>query len=518
MSRIVIVGNGPAGHRLAELLRTRAPRAAVTVLGAETEPAYNRVLLPSVISGKLSPEQTYLAGHDSGTVTVRRGAVVTGIDRERRTVRTADGLLHPYDELVLATGARCFLPPLPGLTGAGGGPADGVVALRTLADCRRLEDLLPRAGGIVVLGGGVLGLEVARALGDRGHGVDVVHMGPHVMERQLDAPAGKTLAGVLERLGIRIHTGRAAASWTGDRLVLDDGSSLPAGLVVVSAGVQPNTELARAAGLGVGRGILVDDHMRTSDPRIHALGDCAEHAGLVAGLIAPAWEQAETLAEALTGGDRPYTATRTVTRLKARGVDLAVIGDGNHALPGAEVVTLADPARGQYARLALQDERVVGAILLGFPSSVAAVSQLYDAGAPTPVDRLALLAGRAVAGRADAPGDLPDEAVVCRCNNVTKRALVAGWRGGARTPEALARTTRASTGCGSCAGAVDGICTWLNATRAAPDEAGDALCADAGAVPAGDARDGSPAGAGDAFVPAGAPRQDRQPLHELLAR
>ncbi|MGK5731001.1 FAD-dependent oxidoreductase [Streptomyces sp. URMC 124] len=498
MNRIVIAGNGPAGHRLAELLRTRAPRAAVTVLGAEAEPAYNRVLLPSVISGKLSPEQTYLAGHEGGAVTVRRGAAVTGIDRERRTVRTADGLLHPYDELVLATGARCFLPPLPGLTGADGEPADGVVALRTLADCRRLEDLLPRAGSIVVLGGGVLGLEVARALGDRGHAVDVVHMGPHVMERQLDAPAGRTLAAVLERLGIRIHTGRAAASRTGGRLLLDDGSALPADLVVVSAGVQPNTELARAAGLRVGRGIVVDDHMRTSDPRIHALGDCAEHAGLVPGLIAPAWEQAETLAEALTGGDRPYTATRTVTRLKARDVDLAVIGDGNHALPGAEVVTLADPARGQYARLALRDERIVGAILLGFPASVAAVSQLYDAGAPTPVDRLALLAGRAVAARTDAPGDLPAEAVVCRCNNVTKRALVAGWRAGARTPEALARTTRASTGCGSCAGAVDGICRWLSAAREA---------ADASAVPAG-----------EAFAPAAPPRQEQQPLPELLTR
>ncbi|GGX64819.1 FAD-dependent oxidoreductase [Streptomyces hiroshimensis] len=507
MNRIVIVGNGPAGHRLAELLRTRDPSCAVTVLGAEAEPAYNRVLLPSVIAGKLSPEQTYLTGHDSGTVTVRRGVSVTGIDRERRTVRTGDGRLHLYDQLVLATGARCFLPPLPGLTGAGGDPAEGVVALRTLADCRRLEERLDRAGGIVVLGGGVLGLEVARALNDRGHGVDVVHMGPHVMERQLDAPAGKTLAGVLERLGIRIHTGRAAASWTGSRLVLDDGTGLPADLVVVSAGVVPNTELARAAGLRVGRGIVVDDHMRTSDPRIHALGDCAEHAGQVSGLIAPAWEQAETLAEALTGGDRPYTTTRTVTRLKARGVDLAVIGDGNHDLPDAEVVTLADPARGQYARLALQDERIVGAILLGFPASVAAVSRLYDAGAPTPVDRLALLAGRAVAGRTDAPADLPGETVVCRCNNVTKTALVTGWRSGARTAEALARATRASTGCGSCAGAVDGICRWLNATREERDEAGDARSGDAGG----------------AFAPAVNPQQpDPQPepqqLKELLVR
>lgn len=461
MSRVVIVGHGPAGHRVAELLRARDPRVRITVFGAEPEPAYNRVLLPSVIAGKLTAEATRLTDHGDDRIVVRTGVAVTDVDRVRRVVLTSDGEAHPYDDLVLATGARCFVPPLPGLVDEDRNPAGNVVALRTLADCRRLEGYLPAARRVVVLGGGLLGLEAARALTERGHDVDVVHMGPHAMERQLDAPAGRTLAAVLDRLGIRVHAGRTAMSYLDGALALDDGSTLPADLVVVSAGVVPDTDLARRAGLQVGRGVVVDDRMRTSDPHVHAVGDCAEHAGLVPGLIAPAWDQAETLAESLTGGHRPYTGTRTLARLKARGVDLAVIGDGNHESDDAEVVTLADPARGRYARLVVLDERVVGAILLGFPQSAGAVTQLFDADAPLPADRLALLVGRTAAEAVDGPEHLPDQAVVCRCNNVTKESLTAAWRKGAHNARDLADVTRATTGCGGCAGVVEGFCRWL---------------------------------------------------------
>ncbi|MEW2067741.1 FAD-dependent oxidoreductase [Streptomyces sp. NPDC007346] len=467
--RIVIVGNGPAGHRLAELLGARAPGTDVTVLGAECEPAYNRVLLPSVLAGRLTAEATYLAQHPEGRVRVRTGVSVASIDRQQRNVRTGEGVVLPYDHLVLATGAACFLPPLRGLADEEGQPAKGVVALRTLADCRLVEDRLPVRGRIAVLGGGVLGLEVARALTERGYGVEVVHGGAHAMDRQLGPAAGALLEGALDGLRVRVLAGRTATAWTGDRLALDDGSSVPADLLIVCAGVVPETSLARDAGLRVGRGVVVDEYLRTSDPRIHALGDCAEVGGEVSGLIAPAWEQAEVLAGVLTGEPRPYTGTRTITRLKVRGVDLAVIGVGEREVAGAETVVLTDPSRGQYARLSVLDSQVVGAVLLGFPDSVAAVGQLFDSGAAAPNDRLSLLMGRAVAGPAPDPGALPGQTVICRCSNVTKNDLATAWLRGAREEAELAQATRATTGCGGCRGSVREICQWLRTKHDQPD-------------------------------------------------
>ncbi|WP_369184851.1 FAD-dependent oxidoreductase [Streptomyces sp. Y1] len=478
MSRIVIVGNGPAGYRLAQLLGARAPESDITVLGEEREPAYNRVLLTDVVAGRLAAERTHLTPLDRAGVRVRTGVAAVGIDRHRRVVRAADGSLHPYDHLVLATGARSFLPPVSGLVGADGALAPRAVAVRTLADGRRLERLLREGGRAVVLGGGVLGVEIARALTERDCKVDVVHRGPHVMDGQLGPDAGRVLSSVLERFGIRVLAGRTATAWTGDRLELDDGTELPADLLVVSAGAVPEVELARRAGLRVGRGIVVDAYLCTEDPRIRALGDCAEVEGRVSGLVAPAWEQAEVLAgvlaEAPAGGDlagevpaggggRGYAGTPALTRLKARDVDLVVLGEGDREVPGSEVVTVADAARGRYARMSVRGDRVVGAVLLGFPGCVAAVSQLFDAAAPVPADRIALLVGAgAVDGTAD-PAALPGQAVVCRCNNVTKNDLVAAWRAGARERSALVRATRATTGCGGCGDAVADLCRWLGA-------------------------------------------------------
>ncbi|MGA5821163.1 FAD-dependent oxidoreductase [Kitasatospora sp. NPDC094028] len=462
MSRVVIVGNGPAGYRLAQLLTTRAPESEVTVLGEEREPAYNRVLLTEVVAGRLAAESTHLTPLDGPGVRVRTGVAAVGIDRRRRLVRTGDGALHPYDHLVLATGARSFLPPVSGLVGEDGALAPGAVAVRTLADGRRLERLLREGGRAVVLGGGVLGVELARALTERDCKVDVVHRGPHVMDGQLGPEAGRVLSSVLERFGIRVFAGRNATAWTGDRLELDDGSRLPADLLVVSAGAVPEVELARRAGLRVRRGIVVDEYLCTDDPAVRALGDCAEVAGRVSGLVAPAWEQAGTLAEVLAGaGGRGYSGTPTLTRLKARDVDLVAIGEGDREVPGSEVVTVADPARGRYARMSVRGERVVGAVLLGFPGSAATVSQLFDAGAPVPADRIALLVGAGPVEGAGEPGVMPGQAVVCRCNNVTRNDLVAAWRDGARERSALARATRATTGCGGCRDAVQDICRRL---------------------------------------------------------
>ncbi|MEV0086419.1 FAD-dependent oxidoreductase [Saccharopolyspora sp. NPDC050642] len=446
MNRIVIVGNGPAAHRLVERLRAHGHAGPITVLGCEEHPAYNRVLLGAVLDRTLTPATLALPIVDAE---VHLRVTATEIDRARRVVRTDTGDEHPYDVLVLATGSRARLPEIPGLGG------ERLQALRTLADCARIGSA---AGPVAVLGGGILGVEAARALLARGHEVTLVHPNPHLMDRQLDDVGGRLLAERLGKLGVELRLGRRAVAYRRGQLVLDSSDVVPAGLVVACTGVTAETGLAVRAGLPVRRGIVVDDRLRTSDARIHAIGDCAEHDGEASGLIASAWEQADALAELLAGGDARYRGTRTVTRLKARGIDLASIGSVDCLQStDAEVVTLSDPARGRYAKLALREERIAGAVLFGFPEAIAAVSQLHDRDLPVPTDRLALLLGT-LAAVPGAPAELPDDAVICRCNNVTKKALTAAWQGGARSVPELARATRATTGCGGCVDDVGRLC------------------------------------------------------------
>lgn len=476
--RVVVVGYGMAGSRLAEELRRRDPsgeRVSVTVVGEERHPAYNRVLLSAVLGGSLRPESVHLQGEDwAGRhhVDLRVGESVTGLDRASRKVLLSDGSTVDYDVLVLATGSRPWLPPVEGLVGDDG-LAPGAVAFRTLDDCAKILAASRPGAPVAVLGGGLLGLEAARGLAHRGNLVTVVHPVGHLMERQLDPAAGRVLAAKLATLGIETRLGVTAARYLpGDGLKLADDSHVPADLVIVSAGVRPETALAESAGLVTDGGIVVDDALRTSDPRVHALGDCARHPGTVSGLVQPAWEQASVLADLLTGTDPAarYRGTPVVTRLKARDVDLAALGDVHADVdsPDAEVLCLQDITRGRYAKLVLRDDRVAGAIVLGAPDAAAAITQLYDRGVPAPADRLALLLGRAATGQPASPVDLPASATVCRCNTVTKRQLVTAWRGGARSPAELATATRATTGCGGCRDAVRVIADWLSTTDPAP--------------------------------------------------
>ncbi|MER7012649.1 FAD-dependent oxidoreductase [Saccharopolyspora sp. NPDC000359] len=461
MRRIVIVGNGPAAHRLVERLRAHGHTGPITVLGAERHPAYNRVLLGSVLERSLPAESVRLPEVDAE---VRLRVTATGIDRDRRVVCTDTGEHHPYDVLVLATGSRALLPEITGLR------EDRIQPLRTLADCERIGGA---SGPLAVLGGGVLGVEAARALLARGHGVTLVHPHPHLMDRQLDPAGARLLAERLSKLGVELRLGRTATAYRPGRLILDSSEVVPARLVIACTGVVPETALAVRAGLSVRRGVVVDDQLRTSDPHVHAIGDCAEHDDATPGLISSAWEQAEVLAELLSGGAVRYLGTRAVTRLKARGIDLVSLGSVSALDSGeAEVVTLSDPARGRYAKLALRDERITGAVLFGFPEAIASVTQLHDRDLAVPADRLALLLGTPTAVP-EAPVELPDEAVLCRCNNVTKESLTTAWQGGARSVPDLARATRATTGCGGCVDEVARLCTTL-AQRAEHQEEGAA--------------------------------------------
>ncbi|HEU5160277.1 MAG TPA: FAD-dependent oxidoreductase [Streptosporangiaceae bacterium] len=478
--RIVVAGNGMAGSRFVTEMRARDPHASITVFGEEARQPYNRVLLSSVLAGTAQPHQiglvdpSWYAEHD---IDARLGVAITKIDRADGAVVAADGTITPYDTLVLATGSAPIVPPIPGTEG---GLPHGAVAFRTLDDCADILRAARPGGHAVVIGGGLLGIEAARGLAGRGLSVTVLHLMGHLMERQLDAEAGKVLARTLAGLGIRVRLAvRVAALSTrrdpgGDRVVgvelaHEDRAAelLPADVVVLACGVRPEVGLARAAGLAVERGIVVDEALRSvTDPAIRAIGECAQYGDVVYGLVAPAWEQATVLADLLSGS-RPaarYTGSRQITRLKAASVDLATMGETHHGShdEDVEVMQFADAARGTYKKVVIREDRVIGAILLGETSTAGTLTQLYDRAAPLPADRLALMFhGLTAAPAADSPVRMPDAAEVCNCNSVTKGQIRACWEDGARTVEEVTSRTRATTGCGTCADAVAGIVRWL---------------------------------------------------------
>lgn len=467
-NRIVIIGNGMAGTRLAGELSARGGDAKVTVLGAEPHRAYNRIMLSTLLTGAIGEPDVQLAEVAGHGVDLRTGIRVTAIDRKDRAVRTDRGDRIHYDDLVLATGSRAVVPPLTGLTD--GELPERVVAFRTLDDCRRILAIADRAHRVLVLGGGLLGLEAARGLAGRGLEVTVVHPVSYLMERQLDPAAAAVLARTLAGLGVTTQLAVPATAVVngprGVRLELADGRSLAADLLVLACGVRPDTTLATAADLAVRQGVLVDDQLRTNDQRISAIGDCAQHGDTLTGLVAPAWAQARVLAQVLSGADPSarYRPKPVVTRLKTAGIDLAAMGDPGDG-PGEEL-TFTDPAGGTYARLRINHERVTAAILLGDNPSVGTVIQLFDRGQPVPSDRRSLLLGRALgpgpAEPATTPALMPAVATVCHCNNVNKGTLVESWRRGARTVDEVVAATRAGTGCGSCRDAVAGIVEWLS--------------------------------------------------------
>jgi NAD(P)H-nitrite reductase large subunit len=452
MTRVVVVGNGMAGARLVEELLCRAPDVEVTVFGAEHRPAYNRILLSDVLAGKRPEDEVTLRAVDGA---VRHlGVAVTGVDREARLVHASDGSATPYDVLVLATGSHPVVPPVQGVAGPDGKLLDGVFVFRTLEDCAAIAARAKRSTRAVVVGGGLLGLEAARGLLQHGVTVDVVHGMGHLMDVQLDGPGGAVLRRSVEALGVGVHLGSFASRVLGSRSVtgvgLADGRAVPGELVVLACGVRPNVDLARACGLSVERGVVVDDRLQTSDPHVHAIGECAQHRGEVYGLVAPAWEQAAVLAEVIAGRAASYSGSRIVTRLKAMDLEVAAMGDTAPSLEdvedGLEVLVLSDPARHVYKKLVVRDGVLVGAVLLGDLSTAGPVTQHLERGTPLPADRTALLVPPR---RASA---VPEDAdTVCTCNAVTAGQI---RQSGCRSVAEVALKTRATTGCGTCTSVV----------------------------------------------------------------
>ncbi|MCZ0205265.1 FAD-dependent oxidoreductase [Streptomyces sp. UMAF16] len=387
-TRVVVIGAGLAGVRLARRLGELGTPALL--VGDEEHAPYNRVLLAEVLAGRYAPEVITLPP-PTGLLRTR----VTGIDRAARTVSCADGMSIAYDTLVLATGSNPVLPPLRGLFTPDRRLPEGVHAFRTLDDCLGLAKAVRPGTRAVVIGGGLLGVSAARALAVRGAQVVLAQQAERLMERQLDPDASRLVLRHLTDLGVEVHTEcrvrdvRCVAGAVRS-VELADGYALDADLVVLACGVRPRTGLAEQAGLTVRKGVMVDDELRTSDPHIHAIGDCAQHDGTVYGLAAPALEQAEALAELLAGDTSArYRGTRSLTRLTLTGpgspFDLAAFGE-TEARPGDDVVRLTDATRGTYRKVVVRDDRLVGGVLVGELGTVGALARAWEGAEPLPDD------------------------------------------------------------------------------------------------------------------------------------
>jgi nitrite reductase (NADH) large subunit len=460
--RLVVIGNGMVGARFVEELIARGgnDRYDIVMFGDEPHGNYNRILLSGILAGSHEVEDTFinpLEWYEDNQITLHSGVRVTAIDREAKLVRGDTGILEPYDVLVFATGSSPFVPRLKGLSSHGTDMKEGLFAFRTLDDCAQMIGFVPKATRAAVIGGGLLGLEAARGLLERGLEVHVVHLRSHLMEMQLDSPAGHMLKATLEDMGVKVHLDKQTSEVLGEHrvegLAFADGSTLPCDMVVVSAGIRPNVSLALDCGLVVERGIVVTDELRCpGDASVFAIGECAQHRGQLYGLVAPLWEQAKVLADRLAGRipDAVYTGSRVSTKLKVMGIDLAVMGEQDPSDPSDEVVTYSEPSRGVYKKLIVRGGRLGGAILLGDAGAAPMLLQAFDRGTELPDNRAELLFQLAAAESGASIGELPSTAQICNCNGVSKGALVAAVEAGHCTLKSLCDATRAGLGCGAC--------------------------------------------------------------------
>lgn len=450
--KLVIVGNGMAGAKLVEeILERDRTRYAITIVGDEPHGNYNRIKLVVKLKDDnppdlfLNPPEWYAARG----VRALLGRAVTALDRQRRRVLLADGSSEAYDRLVLATGSRPIVPPMNGLD------LPGVFTLRRLDDVDRIRAYLRDKSLATVVGGGLLGLELALMLRLLGKKVTVSHLMPTLMEMQLPEEAGRYLQRHLEGLGIEFVTGTYITELLGSTASVEearfkDGRSIETEAVFFNCGIRPNTDLARSAGLVFNRGIAVNESLQTSDPLIYACGECLEYRGETWGLVAPVYEQARTLAAILCGEDIAYKPSPPVpTRLKS---DIPVVSMGRFKPGAADETTLfTDPASATYKQLVLTGETLSGAVLVGEDLNVDLISLHYTAKLPAPRRRADLLFPGARAGDAIVDGKLiPDEARICDCNGVSAGVIRRSIRAGHDTLHKVMLNTKAGTGCGNC--------------------------------------------------------------------
>jgi nitrite reductase (NADH) large subunit len=475
--RLVVVGNGMAGARIVEEVLKRAPDLFdIAMFGAEPYGNYNRILLSNVLNRTQQATEIFmnpLAWYEKNHVKLHAGVKALRIDRERRVVvgrpMRRDGVPYAageagtapevveetYDTVILATGSRPFVPPMEGF----GQP--GTFLFRTLDDCAHIAEHAAGCRKTAVIGGGLLGLEAARGLLTHGVEVTVLEAAPYLMITQLDPEAGQMLRATMEGMGVKVRTEAITTRIVSENgrithLQLKDGSKVETDMVVVSAGIRPITDPAAASGLAVEKGIVVDDQMRTSDPDVFAVGECVQHRGKLYGLVDPIWEQANVLADVLTGRNpqAAYVGSKLGTKLKVMGVELASMGETKPASAADEVVVYREPVKGIYKKLVIREERLVGAILLGDVEAAGDLMQTFMAGTKVPERRSELLFGAPSGEPMLKVLNMPDAIQICNCNGVSKKQIVDAIKGGACTVARVGACTKAGTGCQSCKGIV----------------------------------------------------------------
>jgi nitrite reductase (NADH) large subunit len=464
--KLVMVGNGMAGVRaLEELLKIAPDLYEITVFGAEPHPNYNRILLSPVLAGEQTVDEIILnplSWYEDNGITLHTGKKVVRVDRVKRLVIAEDGTQAEYDRLLLATGSNPFILPVPGKD------AKGVISYRDIADTEAMIDAAKSYKKAVVIGGGLLGLEAANGLMLRGMDVSVVHIMPWLMERQLDEMAGKLLQKSLEARGIRFEIGAQTEALIPDKdgrvmaVRFKDGREIPADLVVMAAGIRPNTALAESMGLHCNRGIVVSDTLQTiTDPRIYAVGECAAHRGVAYGLVAPLFEQGKVCATHLAEfGIGRYSGSTTSTKLKVTGIDLFSAGDFSGG-DGTEEILLNDPFGGVYKKLVIKDDKLVGACLYGDTVDGSWYFKLMREGRKIHDIRDKLMFGESNIGDTGHEGNtraaaMADSDEVCGCNGVNKGTICKAIKDkGLFTLDEVRKHTKASASCGSCTGLVE---------------------------------------------------------------
>jgi len=455
--KIIVIGHGMVGHKFVESMAAATPHLHITVLGEEPRPAYDRVHLSEFFAGKTAEDLSLVAPgfFDRPNLELQLNAKVIGIDRATHTVTLASGEQLAYDKLVLATGSSPFVPPVPGRE------RRDCFVYRTIEDLEAMRECGARSRSGVVVGGGLLGLECAKALRDLGLEAHVVEFAPRLMAVQVDDPGARVLRGRIEELGVRVHTGKnTLAIVDGEsathRMEFADGSALETDMIVFSAGIRPRDELARAAGLALGPrgGVAIDTNCLSSDPDIYAVGECAAWNGQLFGLVAPGYDMARTAARHVLGAPGGFAGADLSTKLKLMGVDVASIGDAHGTTGGSRSYQFLDERKQTYKKIVVSScgKRLLGAVLVGDAAQYGTLLQMALNGMPLPEapEFLILPQPEGTPVRGLGVDALPATAQVCSCNDVSKGTLCQAVASGAASIGALKKCTGAGTACGGC--------------------------------------------------------------------
>lgn len=455
--KVIVIGNGMVGYKFCERLVAKDTEQSHQIITfcEEPRPAYDRVHLSEYFSGKTAEDlaMTKFEWYQENGVELHVNEKATSIDRENKTVTTASGKKVPYDKLVMATGSSAFVPPVPGIE------KEGVFVYRTIEDLDDIKAYAQKSKTCAVIGGGLLGLEAAKAAQDLGLKTHVVEFAPRLMPRQLDTAAGLLLKEIIEDRGISVHLNKATKNIAGDGVVsameFSDDTELEVDMIIVSAGIRPRDELAKNAGLDVGErgGINVDSYMLTSDPDIFAIGECALYEGMIYGLVAPGYQMADTVSDLLLGKEASFEGADMSTKLKLIGTDVASFGaieapEGSNA----REIVINDPHAQLFKKLVVSEDgkKLLGGILVGDASAYGGLLQMYQNEMVLPPEPIQLILPASDGAPSMGAGDIPDSAQICSCEAVTKGTLCAAIDDGCSTIGELKACTKAGTGCGGC--------------------------------------------------------------------